>query len=81
MTVTWTAPTSQAFTKYKVTASSGGNIECTVTIVKGTESAELTGLTAVTEYRVAIVAVNGDLADAAQSDELSDTFYTCEFLV
>ena len=81
ISVTWTASTSQDYTKYKVTASSGGNIASTKTAEKGSESAELTGLTAATEYIIAVVAVNGDLSDAAESDALTGTFYTSELLV
>ena len=70
LTVQWTAPTG-GYTEYKVTI--GGADEQTV--AKGTTTATFSGLTAGTEYTVAVITVN----NADKSSKVEESFYTSKY--
>ena len=74
-TVTWSAPTSQMFTGYKVTISEGENSK-TETPAKDATSVDIMELTAGTEYNILVVAVN----NLDESSELTDTAFTSKRL-
>ena len=73
LTVKWTVPNSETFTGYKVTVIEGDNVK-TETPTKDATSVTITGLTAGTEYSVAVVTVNGQ----DESSILTETYSTCE---
>ena len=57
LTVTWAAPDVGTFTGYTVTAREGDNVR-RETLSKDSTSVDIAGLTAGTEYSVALVTVN-----------------------
>ena len=60
ITVTWTAPSSETFTGFKVTLDNGDNTRTTTT-ANDVTTVTFTGLTAGTRYGVLIATVNVDV--------------------
>ena len=60
ITVTWSAPSSETFTGFKVTLDDSGNSRTTTT-ANDLTTVTFNGLTAGTRYGVLIATVNGDV--------------------